>query len=147
VAAGAGPFDVLENDSTTELGVELRYRPVLRGSSPIPWRIVPAWGALITAEHSAYLYVGTRLELPLGKRLGGRWRLVPQSGVGLYRLGDGKDLGGPVEFRSGLELDLRLGAGHDLGLVFYHLSNAVLYDHNPGEESLALQWTWRLGGR
>ncbi len=143
VAVWAGRFDVLENDSSTEVGAELRYRPFWEGSSPIRWRLAPAWGTMVTSERSAYVYAGFRLELPLGPR----WRLVPQSGAGLYHQGDGKDLGGPVEFRSGFELDLRLGDAHNVGLIFYHLSNAVLYDQNPGAESLALQLTWRLGGR
>ncbi len=143
VALWAGRFDAFETEATNEAGLELRYRPFWRGSAPFAWRLEPAWGAMATDEHAAYLWAGFRLELPLGRR----WRLVPQSGAGLYRHGDDKDLGGPIEFRSGLELDLRVGAAHDLGLVLYHLSNAVLYEHNPGEESLVLIWTWRRGGR
>lgn len=143
VALWAGRFDAFETTATNEAGVELRYRPFWRGTSPIAWRLEPAWGAMATDRHAAYLWTGLRLELALGRR----WRLVPQTGVGLYRHGDDKDLGGPVEFRSGLELDLAVGAHQDLGLVFYHLSNAVLYDLNPGEESLVLAWSWRRGGR
>jgi hypothetical protein len=63
---------------------------------------------------------------------------VPFTGAGLYEEGDGKDLGGPVEFRSGLEVAVRAGARWWVGLSYYHLSNAVLYDRNPGEESLVL---------
>ncbi len=139
VGVWAGRFDAGETDATDELGLELRFRPFWQGSAPFAWRLGPALGAMATDQHGAFGYAGFRLELPLGER----WRLVPQSGGGLYHQGDGKDLGGAVEFRSGLELDLRLGAAQDLGLILYHLSNAGLYGHNPGEETLALLWTWR----
>ncbi len=143
IGVWAGRYDAFEADPSNEVGVELRYRPFWQGTWPVTWRLAPAWGAMTTDRHAAFAYAGFRLEVPLGPH----WRLVPQSGAGLYHQGDDKNLGGPVEFRSGIELDLRIGAAQELGLVYYHLSNAVLYDHNPGEESLVLVWTWRRGGR
>jgi hypothetical protein len=56
---------------------------------------------------------------------------------GYYRAGGGKDLGYPLEFRSGIELGWRFHEGR-VGVELYHLSNASLARHNPGEESLVL---------
>lgn len=55
--------------------------------------------------------------------------------TGLYEKGQGTDLGGPIEFRSGIEVaytfdnDWRLGAGWD------HRSNLDIYSKNQGMES------------
>jgi hypothetical protein len=63
--------------------------------------------------------------------------------AGYYERGDEKELGGSVQFRSGLELSYRLSPAHSVGAVFYHLSNAGLERPNPGSESLVLFWAWR----
>jgi hypothetical protein len=52
-----------------------------------------------------------------------------------------------VEFRSGLEVSYRLDDRSRLGLSFYHLSNGVIYDVNPGGESLCVVYGVRLGRR
>jgi hypothetical protein len=48
-----------------------------------------------------------------------------------------------IEFRSGIELSRRLGERSRLGVSFFHLSNAALYNFNPGSESLVLTYTTR----
>lgn len=57
---------------------------------------------------------------------------------GIYFANGGFDLGGPIEFRSGVEVgvdlsDLRIGLSYD------HRSNAGIYDENPGIETLQLR--------
>ena len=64
--------------------------------------------------------------------------MTPQFAVTLYEDGDGKDLGGPLEFRSGLEVAYDFARGPTVGLLFYHLSNGDFYDFNPGSNSLVL---------
>lgn len=138
-ALSAGAFNVLNEDTSAEGGFELRLRPYYEGAGELAWVLRPAAGGMINTEGGLYGYAGFRLELPLGER----WLLVPQTAAGIYDRGDGKELGGSVQFRSGLELCYRLGEGHALGAVFYHLSNAGLERPNPGSESLALVWSWR----
>lgn len=135
----AGVFNVLNSDSAAEAGFELRLRTLFEGTSERPWVLRPAVGAMATTDGTLYGYAGFRLEIPLGER----WVLVPQTAAGVYDRGDGKELGGSIQFRSGLELDFRLTEAHSLGAVFYHLSNAGLEEPNPGSESLALVWSWR----
>jgi hypothetical protein len=139
IGLSAGTFNVLNSDSSAEAGFELRVRPFYEGTGERGWILRPAVGGMATTDGGIYGYAGFRLELPLGER----WLLVPQTAAGLYDRGDAKELGGSIQFRSGLELSYRLTEAHSLGAVFYHLSNAGLEEPNPGSESLALVWSWR----
>jgi len=138
-ALSAGAFNVLNRVETAEGGFEVRFRPLLEGTWFRPWVLGTAVGAMVNTDGGLYGYAGFRLEVPVGDR----WLLVPQTAAGVYDRGDGKELGGSVQFRSGLELAYRLNQAHSLGAVFYHLSNAGLERPNPGSESLALVWSWR----
>ena len=143
VAVTAGVFNVLNVERSAEAGFELRLRSFWessdRSSLGAGWVLRPAAGAMATSEGALYGYAGFRLEVPLGAR----WLLVPQSAAGYYERGDEKELGGSVQFRSGLELAYAPSRRHRVGAVFYHLSNAGLERPNPGSESLVLYWSWR----
>jgi len=54
--------------------------------------------------------------------------------TGLYSRGTGVDLGGPIEFRSGIEVAYHLENGMRLGLGWDHRSNLEIYSRNPGVE-------------
>ncbi|MEX0374178.1 acyloxyacyl hydrolase [Spiribacter pallidus] len=53
--------------------------------------------------------------------------------------GNGKDLGGPVQFTSHLSLAWAPATALSLGLRIQHTSNAGLYDHNPGVDIIAAE--------
>lgn len=139
VALSAGVFNVLNEDRSAEAGFELRLQPLWEGTADRPWLLRPAVGAMATTEEALYGYAGFRLEIPLGER----FVLTPQTAAGYYERGDEKELGGSVQFRSGLELAYRLSPAHSVGAVLYHLSNAGLERPNPGSESLVVFWSWR----
>jgi lipid A 3-O-deacylase len=144
LAVSAGAFDVLRGAGRPEAGLERRSAP--RRFHPLPRFVpdlVPLVGAMATAKGSAYGYGGFRLDVPLAAD--GRWTLSPGFAAGLYARGDGKNLGGPIEFRSSIELSRRLGGGR-LGLLLYHLSNAGIYRINGGSESLVLSYGCGPGG-
>jgi hypothetical protein len=65
----------------------------------------------------------------------------------VYRQGDGRDLGYPLEFRSQLEIGHRFRGGPRIALAFSHLSNAGLGSHNPGQESVTINYEWGLPRR
>jgi hypothetical protein len=44
------------------------------------------------------------------------------------------DLGGPIEFRSGIEVAYHMENGMRLGLGWDHRSNLEIYARNPGVE-------------
>ena len=63
------------------------------------------------------------------------FRLEASFMPGLYAEGSGRDLGGPVQFRSLIGLSYAVAPGYRVGVAFNHKSNADLYDENPGEDS------------
>lgn len=57
---------------------------------------------------------------------------------GLYEKGSGPDLGGPVQFRSGIELGWRLTPEFRIGIGFDHRSSAGIQKPNPGLNTVHL---------
>lgn len=126
-----GLFDLSRDNEAVEGGIDYRSGPWGR------YRLTPFGHLGFTEEEGVFGTVGLRRPFEIGPSR--RWIVEPSFGVSLYDDGDGKDLGGPVEFRSGLDVRLRLRSGVELGLGFYHLSNAGIYEHNPGTNSLLLR--------
>lgn len=140
-AFSAGVYDTEETERPLEVGVEYRFEaftlekiPLLRHAP-----LIPVVGFAGTEDGNFWGYGGLRADWEFSPR----WYLTPQVGAGLYEQGDGKDLGGVIQFRSGLELSRRLRSGARLGLLFYHLSNSSIYRLNPGSNSLVV--TFSLG--
>jgi len=86
---------------------------------------------MATVEGSVYAYAGLNFDLLFGHIL-----FAPGFAAGYYASGHGKNLGYPIEFRSGVELAWQCDDWRRFGLHFYHLSNASIGRRNPGEESL-----------
>ena len=143
VSASTGTFEVRKTLDEYETGWEVRFAP--RRFRLLPrWApdLIPVAGAMATSRGILYAYGGFRMEIPLGERWVGSGGWAP----GLYYpgAGDGKDLGGVLEFRSHLELAYRLRNESRVGLCLYHLSNGHLFSFNPGSESLVLTYSTRL---
>jgi len=140
IEVSAGQFSALRGSAAHEIGWELGF-----ASRRFRWlpRVVPGLsptvGAMATAKGTLYVYGGFRCDLPLGKT----WRWSPQLATGVFYRYAGHNLGGALEFRSGIEVSRRLGERAHLGLTLYHLSNAGLFDSNPGSESLVLTFSTR----
>lgn len=141
ITASAGQSNTLRDGASYyEAGWEVNFAP--RRFRWLP-RFVPAVsptaGAMATSQGTLYVYGGFRLDLPIGEP----WRVSPQWAAGLYYRDTGRNLGGPLEFRSGIELSRRIGARSRVGLLLYHLSNAGFHELNPGTESLVLTYSTR----
>ena len=93
-------------------------------------RLSPITGFMMTADSASYFYTGVQAEYKIGKL-----NLTPSFSPGIYSMGDGKDLGSPLEFKSELQLSVDLLPGTKLGYSHSHLSNADLGDKNPGADS------------
>ncbi|MDX1645364.1 MAG: acyloxyacyl hydrolase [Thermoanaerobaculia bacterium] len=139
LVASAGVFNLAADESEpgdrreTEVGLEWRGAPRAFG-------LRPNVGVMVHAESGGYLFAGARRDFDLSER----WGLSLGFAAGAFEEGDGLDLGGTVEFRSSIELFLRLGERSRLGIDFYHLSNAGIYDSNPGANSLVLVYGHRV---
>ena len=64
---------------------------------------------------------------------------------GFYADNGGFDLGGPIEFRSGIELGYEGRMGWRYALSYDHRSNAGLYDDNPGIETVQFRVSVPVG--
>jgi len=140
VAASSGVFDPLVGGGSYEIGTELRFAP--RRFSFLPRFVpdlAPTAGVITGSQGSLYVYGGVHADLALGER----WTFTPGWATGLYYRSPRFDLGGPLEFRTSVELSYRLVNGSRVGACLYHLSNGGLFDRNPGSESLVL--TYRAG--
>ena len=93
-------------------------------------KLSPITGFMVTADSASYFYTGVQAEYKIGKL-----NLTPSFSPGIYSMGDGKDLGSPLEFKSELQLSIDLVPGTKLGYSHSHLSNAGLDDKNPGADS------------
>lgn len=135
-AFAAGVFDTGGASLLAEAGVEARA-PAFRLFRGYTFALVPSLGVTANSEGGAWLWSSLRFDWEIGER----WVVTPFSGIGVYEQGEGKDLGGTIEFRSGLEVSRRLAGGGRFGAAFYHLSNADIYDDNPGSNSFVLVWS------
>ena len=140
ISLNAGPIEIFDPDTRAHLGAEVRFTPRRYRWFPrfLP-DLSPTAGALFGGKGTLYAYAGARCDLPLG----GAWELSPQLAAGIYSHGKGIDLGGALEFRSGIEISRALGGRSRAGLLLFHLSNAGLYLHNPGTEGLVFTWSLR----
>jgi len=137
--ADGGPFLVV---STGELGMRREVPHALaidlQVGSPWHWSVIrPVAGVLTSSKGGAYVYSGVAADFPLP----GAFQISPGFAPGVVIASADRDLGSPIEFRSSLELSVRLESMR-LGVAFSHISNARLSDHNPGVEILAVSFTF-----
>ena len=131
VTVGLGYYDWYEKEAdTVDFRLEYRHGDKL-------WIFKPWAGVEGTADGAIYGVAGVLVDLFFGRRI----VVTPSLGAGLYYDGDGKDLGGLIEFRSQLEIAYRFNDRSRLGLAVSHISNAGLGDDNPGTEIVTLYYS------
>ena len=125
----SGVFDYSHEGKNSELfGIQHSNEDLFKDT--FLGKISPITGFLITDNADTYFYTGVQAEYKIGKL-----NLTPSFSPGIYTVGDGKDLGSPLEFKSELQLSVDLRPGTKLGYSQSHLSNAGLDDKNPGADS------------
>lgn len=93
----------------------------------------PIYGFSVTDQGTVWVGAGPSYTLPLKSE---NIFVQLHAMAGFYLQGDGPDIGGPVEFRSGVEIGFVADNGMRFGLSFDHRSNADIYDDNPGLETV-----------
>lgn len=126
----AGGYDV--NDDRTAAEFRVEYRSDLRF-----WKILPFIGLAGTTDEAIYGFAGLGMDIFLSRRLVAQ----PNAAFVAYSNGIGKDLGGWFQFRTGGEIVWRFDDYSRLGIAFHHISNAGIYDDNPGTELLVLTYS------
>lgn len=125
---GAGIFEVLDDThDSTEFRLEYRHNNIWKS-------LYPSLGLMYNTDDAIYGVFSLNYDFNLTNHI----ILTPFTGVGVYEESDSKNLGGPIEFRSGLELAYEADNGARVGVNFSHMSNAGIYEKNPGQESLVL---------
>ena len=126
----SGVFDInTSSKKSSELfGIQHSNENLFRDTSL--GKLSPITGFMMTMDSTSYFYTGVQAEYRIGKL-----NLTPSFSPGLYFMGDGKDLGYPLEFKSELQLSIDLIPGTKLGYSQSHLSNAGLDEKNPGADS------------
>jgi hypothetical protein len=74
------------------------------------------------------------IEIPLG---------VNPSVISKHKFGD-ENLGGPIQFTSHIGLNLNFADHYSIGYRLQHMSNAVLYEHNPGVNMHMIEGGYRF---
>ncbi|OGN61338.1 MAG: hypothetical protein A3F40_01400 [Chlamydiae bacterium RIFCSPHIGHO2_12_FULL_27_8] len=122
---GSGINNIFRPNSTSE-EFRIEYKSHISW-----WRFRPFGGISVTTNKQTFIYPGISLEILDKSPIALAINFAP----GYYFKGDGKDLGFPLEFRSGIELAV-LKKFTRLGINFSHTSNASLSKKNPGLETL-----------
>lgn len=122
-----GTFGVLDAEVLFEGGLEYRFGERSLGGLI---DLHPIVGVSLLADGGTYVFAGARHEWNIGSGV----FLAPSFAAGVYQ-DAGVDLGGPLEFRSGLDLGIHVTEHIETAIGFYHLSNGGLYSLNGGSES------------
>jgi len=122
---GPGLFDVDRNHPKAMVQVEYRWDVNYH-------RLRPLASFTISTDRNFFICGGLGYDIFLGKK----FVVTPSFAPGLYYHGHGKNLGFPLNFRSGIEVAIVFGNKGRFGAQFNHISNAHMLYRNPGANSL-----------
>ena len=91
------------------------------------------YGASVTDEGGLWVGMGNTTTYTTPNK---QWYAQFHSMPGIYARFGEEDLGGLIEWRSGIELGYQNRAGVRVGLGADHRSNAGIYSYNPGLETV-----------
>ena len=100
------------------------------------YQIRPFYGLEVTHHGAAYALAGVYIEEKISENI----YFTPNIGGGLYSNGEGKDMGGDVQFRSEIELSYSLKNNNRIGLGVSHISNANTGRNNPGTNIISISY-------
>jgi lipid A 3-O-deacylase len=136
LSIAGGVYNVLHEAKEAQGRVEYRF------SYRFLYIIRPIVGVLATNQRTVYGYGGFRLDAEIGKH----FVIMPEAAFGVWSRGDGKNLGGAEEFKTGAEFAYRFDDYSRIGFLFDHISNAGIYSRNPGVESALIVYSIPIGG-
>jgi lipid A 3-O-deacylase len=126
---GPGLFDFDRNHTHPRVFGQIEYRWEVNCH-----HIRPLAAFFITTDTNFFACGGIAYDIFL---FGKRMVITPSFAPGVYYKGHGKQLGFPLNFRSGIEVSFVLGpSGGRVGAQFNHISNAHMFYRNPGANSL-----------
>ncbi len=106
--------------------------------APVAWGVVrPVVGGFANTDSGLYGYAGVDFDFKVADKI----YVIPGVAAGLYDEGNGKDLGGALQFRSSIEIAYEFNDASRIGLALAHISNAGTHSNNPGAETLMLTYS------
>ena len=134
----SGMFDFSDDGKRASLfGIQHQNESLTRES--FLGTLSPVTGFMMTSDNATYAYTGIQAQYKIGKL-----NIIPSFTPGLYGVGDGKDLGHVVEFKSEVQLSLDILSNSELGFSYNHISNASLGENNPGANSYMFNFLKRF---
>jgi len=134
IALSFAIFDILQHNNTS-----LEGRAEFHGSE-FSWMLKPLAGLMANTDGAIHVFSGVLVDIPLFSFL----CISPSFAPGIYYHSNSKNLDFLLEFRSQIEVALKLDNDIKVGLSFNHISNASLGKTNPGVESIALTYHFPL---
>lgn len=129
VKLGVGAFDVGDDDNSANFRAELH-------TNDIWWIFHPFVGVDVNTDGGIWGGAGVAADIDLTNKIA----VTPSLAAGLYGEGNSKDLGGALEFRTGVEAAYKMDNGDRVGLELTHMSNAEIYDDNPGAQTVSVNY-------
>ncbi|MGP9790770.1 acyloxyacyl hydrolase [Roseinatronobacter sp. NSM] len=110
--------------SVNSAEAQLRYI-----GEPYFWGLQPVVGLSLARNNSGYVGIGAAYT----------WR-AQDSGLfarftgmaGIHKRGSGRNMGGPMQFRTALDVGVATASGMEFGIGLDHRSSAAIYKPNPG---------------
>src|SRR6267143_4081449 len=130
---GAGVSGMWHHNTHVQHTVEI-VSMEYRSDHELLREIKPLVGAFATSDGSGYVHAGAYRDFPFAPR----WVVTPHLSASAYAHGSKNNLGGRLEFQSGVDLFYRLDRGWRIGATLRHVSNAGTGDYNPGIETSAV---------
>ena len=132
LAFSVGGYDILDQDDpATDFRVEWRF------AAKVINLFHPFLGLEVTTDGAVYGLGGLLWDF----KFDNNWFITPSLGAGIYKDGDGLDLGYGLQFRSQFEAGYEFENGHRLSGAYSHISNAGLGDRNPGTEVIGIYYS------
>ena len=117
-----GSLGAQQSVNATEMQARYFAEPAFFGLQPV-------LGVSFASNNSAWVGVGSAYT----------WRSAPEgvflrltSMAGVHSRGNGRNLGGPIQFRTALDIGMALKNGAEIGIGADHRSSAGIYKPNPG---------------
>jgi len=126
---GPGIFNVDQRHPRFMFQFEYRWEPHCH-------HVRPLVTLFVNTDQTFYIGGGVGYDIFIGKR----FVLTPTFAAGWYEQRHGRKLGFPINFRSALEASVVLGNKGRIGAQFSHISNARMFVHNPGVDSLVFYY-------
>ena len=140
ITTGFGSSQVLDETSMRSVSFEYRENITLFKITDNFFNSSPMAGLMVLGEASRYVYTGINFK----NKIMDRMLFNPNFAFGGYFQDSQLNLGGVIQFRSGIELGYQMNKEVIISMAFHHISNASIYKYNPGTETLTFLLSYNL---